>query len=84
MEVRETICVFCGAKIIDRSTNHTRKFCSEHCAQADHRRRHGVGVKTFSDSCNHNIHIQCEERKCGNCGWNPAVEKRRKEALRNG
>ena len=81
MEGREMNCVYCGAKIIDRSTNHTRKFCSEYCAQAYYRRNHGVGVQVKTPSCTHNKEIRCFEHKCGSCGWNPKVEKKRKEVL---
>ena len=84
MEYRETNCVFCGAKIIDRSTNHTRRFCNEYCAQAYYRRNHGVGVRVKTPSCIHNKEIRCVEHKCGSCGWNPKVEQKRKEAFAYG
>jgi hypothetical protein len=33
--------------------------------------------------CKHNKHINCDEPwKCDNCGWNPAVNKKRKDLLR--
>lgn len=33
--------------------------------------------------CKHNEHINCDETwKCDNCGWNPAVNKKRKDLLR--
>lgn len=84
MEVREMTCVRCGAKIIDRSTNHNRKFCSEYCAQAQYRINHGAGVRIMTPSCTYNSHVRCFEHKCGSCGWNPKVEQRRKEALAYG
>lgn len=81
---REITCIVCGEKIIDRSTNQTRKFCSDYCAQADYRRRHGVGVKNLISSCIYNQEVGCMIHKCSTCGWNPKVERRRKEALSNG
>lgn len=34
--------------------------------------------------CRYNIGVNCEAQKnCLVCGWNPSVEARRKEALRN-
>jgi hypothetical protein len=84
MEYRETTCVYCGAKITDRSTNHARKFCSDYCAQAQFRRDHGIGVMIKTPSCIHNIHIRCEDHRCGRCGWNPEVEQKRKEAFAYG
>ena len=84
MEYREITCIVCGKKIVDRSSCHTRKFCSEYCAQANYRRRHGVGVHTVTPSCIHNKEVLCMVHKCGTCGWNPKVETKRKEALANG
>ena len=81
MNDREVTCVYCGAKIIDRSTNHTRKYCSNYCMQAQWRRNHGVGVNPKTPSCIHNREVQCVDHKCGRCGWNPKVEQKRKEAM---
>jgi hypothetical protein len=30
-------------------------------------------------SCPHNDALICERKQCGNCGWHPAVAKRRLE-----
>ena len=27
--------------------------------------------------CEHNKMIDCDEKKCGNCGWNPVVKIKR-------
>lgn len=81
MEYKEITCLCCGAKAIDMSRTGTKKFCSEQCAQLHFRRSRGVGVKTVSPPCIHNIGVLCAEHKCGRCGWNPKVELRRKEAL---
>jgi hypothetical protein len=84
MEYRETTCIECGTKIIDRSTNRTRKFCSDYCAQANYRKRHGAGVRTVTPPCIHNEGVLCGVHKCGVCGWNPKVEQKRKEAVAYG
>lgn len=34
------------------------------------------------DTCIFNACIECNEAKCGKCGWNPAVVKERKKELR--
>ena len=82
--MREFTCLYCGAKGIDMSRTNTRKFCNENCTQAYYRRRHGVGVKIKTPSCIHNKEIRCMDHKCATCGWNPKVEKKRKEALAYG
>lgn len=81
MKYREFTCVVCGAKAIDRSPAQKRLVCSENCAQVRFSRNHGVGVSFKTPSCIHNKEIRCVEHKCGICGWNPKVEKKRKEAL---
>lgn len=81
MNYREFTCLYCGAKAIDRSPAQKRLYCSIECRDIYWRRKHGVGVTTKTPSCIHNIHILCGDHKCGTCGWNPKVEKKRKEAL---
>lgn len=31
--------------------------------------------------CIYNEGVNCEDRQCSRCGWNPAVEKQREEAM---
>jgi hypothetical protein len=81
MRYRETACIICGRKIIDKSTTQTRMYCSEACNYRAFRERHGLIAKLNSPSCTYNIHVQCDMQKCSTCGWNPKVEQRRKEAL---
>lgn len=81
MEYREFTCLYCGAKGIDRSRTKTRKYCDTNCQQAYLRIKNGVGVNTVTASCTHNRNVLCDVHKCGKCGWNPKVEKKRKEAL---
>lgn len=81
MEYREFTCLYCGANGIDRSKTRTRKFCDCYCQQAYLRRKNGAWANTATASCTHNINVLCNVHKCGNCGWNPKVEAKRKEAL---
>lgn len=83
MEYRKFNCVYCGKTDIDRSTTRTKKFCSPACAQAHFRRSHGVGI-SVGESCPNNNGVICDIHKCGNCGWNPKVEARRKKELAYG
>ena len=56
-------------------------YCSKACSMAAYYRRHSK-VKLSEDSlCFFNTEVLCSDKECENCGWNPVVEKRRKEAL---
>lgn len=81
MDYIEFTCLYCGEKGIDKSKTKNRKFCDCNCQQAYYRRKNGVGVNTVTASCIHNMYVLCDVHQCGNCGWNPKVEKKRKEAL---
>ena len=81
MEYREFNCLYCGAKVIDRSRTKTKKFCDPNCQQAYYRMKRGMGTNLMSPPCIHNISVRCFEHKCSKCGWNPKVEQKRKEAL---
>ena len=76
--MREYTCVVCGEKGIDRSPGQNRKFCSKECQMRYwNRKRDG-----YSDECcKYNDGVACTDGKCNNCGWNPAVAKKRSEAL---
>ena len=75
--MREFICVACGKKAIDRTANGSKKYCSEECKKAYRRTLAGEAVM----DCKYNEGVGCDIQRCENCGWNPEVEKRRKEAL---
>lgn len=81
MEYREFTCLYCGEKGIDMSRGKNKKFCDENCQQAYYRKQKGMGANIIAPPCMHNISVRCFEHKCGTCGWNPKVEKKRKEAL---
>lgn len=84
MVYKEFICEFCGRKAIDRSHHKLRRYCSKQCADTHYRRLHGIGVNVSTTSCIFNKEVQCTVHKCSTCGWNPAVEEKRKEALAYG
>ena len=76
--MREFICEYCGKKAI--ATNNggkEQKYCSKECRELARKRLEGW----CGDACPHNNEVLCTDPKCENCGWNPLVEKKRKEAL---
>ena len=78
--MREFICANCGRKAIDNTPTGVQKFCCRGCRESYYYRE-----KKQSDStrpvCQYNDGVLCEKQKCENCGWNPEVEKARKEKL---
>ena len=76
----EFTCVVCGTKGMCLGGGHMKKYCSNECAKIVHRMRQGGGRGTGM-RCKNNKGVVCEIQRCENCGWNPVVEKRRKEAL---
>ena len=75
--MKEVTCIVCGKKTIDRSNNGMKKYCSEECKKAYRRMLAGEAV----NDCKYNEGVGCDIQRCENCGWNPAVERMRKEAL---
>lgn len=78
--MKEFTCLFCGAKGIDNSRTGTRKFCNENCAAAHWRAEQGIGDDQ-RERCLFNEGVVCDQHRCSNCGWNPAVAQKRMEAL---
>lgn len=74
--MKEFTCIVCGARGFDRSLSENKMYCSKKC-----RNKHSASLLT---QCKYNDAILCERQKCRSCGWNPEVEKRRKEKLGNG
>lgn len=56
-------------------------YCSKACSQAAYYRRHSKLVLAKECLCFYNDEVLCTNKECENCGWNPVVERRRKEAL---
>jgi hypothetical protein len=80
MKVREFTCVVCGRRDVDLSRSQNKKFCSETCSQEYYRRKRGVGLEKERELCRFNDAVECSKHMCRNCGWNPAVAKKRMEA----
>ena len=79
LKLREFNCIFCGTISVDRSHTKTKKFCSPECAKAYQRAKKGIGNDNWV-RCRFNEGVECSKHKCGECGWNPAVAKKRMEA----
>ena len=78
MKVREFYCENCGKFTI--STNKggkEQRFCSESCRKKARQKSEGW----CGDVCPYNGEVLCADPKCETCGWNPSVEKMRKDAL---
>lgn len=75
--MREFNCVVCGKKTIDKTTLGNGKCCSKECRLVYARAKLGHG----DIPCKFNEGVLCGVQQCENCGWNPEVEARRKEAI---
>lgn len=75
---RERVCPYCGTSFMPRSAKH--QFCSRECG-----RRFEVEQmeKPIPEElrCPYNDTIVCQTHRCGECGWNPVVAKRRTERI---
>lgn len=77
MEKRK--CLFCGKEIEEgRDANYCDRTCRE---AAYYRKRYPKMTLSQECLCYYNDEVLCVQKECANCGWNPVVEKRRKEAL---
>lgn len=75
--MREFTCIVCGTKGIDTSSQGAKLFCSRRCKD-----KHRSELRAESlIPCKFNESVLCDRQKCSTCGWNPEVEKRRKEKL---
>lgn len=76
--MKEFICEYCGKKAISTARGgKQQKYCSNECRVLGIKRRGGW----CGDACPHNPEVLCTDPDCDKCGWNPEVEKKRKEAL---
>ena len=69
------ICKHCHEKFEGNKGETNRIFCSAQCFKE---------FKKFEakQSCPHNLGVICSDHySCFKCGWNPAVEQRRKEVM---
>lgn len=81
MEHRVFTCAACGKQAVDMSMGQNKRFCSKHCKNIAYEMNRKMRRESMGSCCIHNKEIQCFAHKCSNCGWNPNVETRRKEAL---
>jgi endogenous inhibitor of DNA gyrase (YacG/DUF329 family) len=78
--VKRTVCVICGKVFTDTSASQNKMTCSAECKRI----RFNLYRKQKKESeseCPYNMSVSCTDHMCGKCGWNPKVEKARKEAL---
>jgi hypothetical protein len=74
----EFICLTCGKNGAKTGKGgQDQKFCSRECKAKYYRSKYGYG----GEICQYNEGVGCLVRDCENCGWNPLVEKMRKELL---
>ena len=78
--MREFTCEFCGKRGVDNSPSQNKRFCNIDCNRRYWTRAGRGGVKGYQP-CQYNEGVTCFAPKCESCGWNPAVAKKRKEAL---
>ena len=52
-------------------------YCSAECREAARSAKYGWG----EIRCKFNDYVNCGVHQCDNCGWNPEVEQKRKEAI---
>ena len=78
---REFECAVCGKKVIDNSFRQNGKYCGEACNSKAYYRRKKMTEEVVVVLCKYNDGVVCDKQNCQNCGWNPEVEKMRKEQL---
>lgn len=77
------VCEYCGKQFTTRRKN--GRFCSGACRNKFYKRDETSDRKRYERptfQCPHNEAVACERKKCGSCGWNPAVAKARAEEIR--
>ena len=75
------VCEVCGTEFVLTKPN--KKYCTRKCAMIAAKRAKSERDKaeTVVFDCPYNVAVQCSNRKCNSCGWNPYVAKRRSEML---
>lgn len=78
--IREYTCAVCGKRDVDRGSKQNKVVCSPECYEIYYRRKNGIGIeKEGRQYCQFNDGVECYQHKCGKCGWNPKVAKKRLE-----
>lgn len=76
--MKEFVCLYCGKKAVSTVRGGKKqKYCSKECRDLARKRQDGW----CGDVCPHNVGVLCAYQECDKCGWNPEVEKKRKEML---
>lgn len=75
--MRTYSCLWCGA--ICTTNRGNQKYCSTHCSQLYRDKLRHPPVAFVQ--CKFNHAVECSHGDCDRCGWNPEVEKKRKERL---
>lgn len=78
VEIEVKRCPVCHREIPEDSR---ATYCSKTCSDTAYSRRHSKIVLAEECLCFYNSEVLCSQKECENCGWNPVVEKHRKEAL---
>jgi hypothetical protein len=80
----EIICINCGSKHMASRVG--VKYCSKHCCDSYNERKKRKKPEIAPEMlCQFNVGVECQiHNQCGSCGWNPAVCKKRMEALARG
>jgi hypothetical protein len=83
---REKFCEYCGGPM----SFYSDRFCSTSCAAKARHHVERVEVDMSFDwksagqgmwHCRYQKHIQCKDRNCAKCGWNPEVAEARSKAI---
>lgn len=77
MEKEKRSCAVCGKDISEKRKEAI--YCSKKCREAAFMERHPPMDKDEA-VCRYNANVICYRQACSQCGWNPVVERRRKEA----
>lgn len=78
----ERKCARCGAPLPPDAPD-SRIYCGKACKRAANSGRRPNASQRF-EACLFNAAVECAEKgeHCARCGWNPAVAKKRLEAIR--
>lgn len=77
MEYEVKRCPVCHTEIPEGSK---ATYCSKSCSMYAFYRRHSKIKLSEECLCYYNSEVLCSKKECDKCGWNPVVERRRKEA----
>ena len=79
------VCEVCGTEFLQ--TRPDKKYCTRRCTMIARNRaareRARKNAEVVGVECPYNVAVQCHERKCNSCGWNPVVAQKRKSTAVN-